>query len=58
MFVVIVALEELLNRVSPQLGFAFLHSFSILPLLIVHVVLVEIVDVDVRHILRLHLPAA
>lgn len=56
MFVIVIALEELLHRVSSELSFALFDCFCVLPLLIIHVILIEIVDVDVRHVLRIHLP--
>lgn len=55
--IVVVAFEELLNAVAAQLSLTLLHCFSIFPLLVVHVILVEIVNINVWYILRLHLSA-
>ena len=52
--VIIVTLEQLLHAVSSQLGLALFDSLRILPLLVVYVVAVEIVHVDVRHVLRMY----
>ena len=50
----IIAFEELLDAVPPQLLLTFLHGLRVLPLLIVHVVRVEVVHVDVGDVARLH----
>ena len=52
-FVEVVTLEEFLHAVPSQLGLAFFHLFCVLPLLVVYVVSVEVVHIDVRHILTL-----
>ena len=54
----VVALEQLLDTVAAQLCLTLLHCLCVFPLLVVHVVLVEIVNVYVWHILGLHLPAS
>ena len=55
--VVVVAFKELLDTVTAQLCLTLLHCLCVLPLLVVHMVLVEIVNINVWNILRLHLSA-
>ena len=54
MLIIIIALEQLLHRVSSQLCFALLHCISILPFLVINVILIEVVDMNVWYVLRLH----
>ena len=55
---IVVAFEELLDTVPTQLGLTFFDSLSVFPLLIVHMIRIEIVNMDVWHVLRLHLPGS
>jgi len=52
--VIIVALKQLLHAVAAKLRFALLDCFSVLPLLVVDMICVEVVDVDVGYVRRLH----
>ena len=52
----VVALEELLDAISAQLLLTLLDGLRVLPLLVVHVILIEIVHIDVWYVLRLHAP--
>ncbi len=53
--IVVIALEEVLDTVAAQLLLTLLDCLRVFPLLVVHMVLIEVVDVDVGHVLRLHL---
>lgn len=53
-FVIVVALKELLDAVSPQFALSFFDYISILPLWVIDVILVKIVIGNVRHKWRLH----
>ena len=55
-FIEVVTLEQLLDAVSSQLSLAVIDGLRVLPLLVVHVVLVEVVNVYVWHVLRLDSP--
>jgi len=46
----IVGLEKFLDAIAAQLRFTLTHSVRIFPLLIVHMVRVEIVHVDIWHV--------
>ena len=51
----VVPFEKLLDRVTPELLLGLLHGLGVLPFLIIYVIGVEVVNVDVGHVLRLHL---
>ena len=53
-FIEVVALEELLDAVSAELCLALLDSLRILPLLVIDMVRIEVVHVNVGHIIRRH----
>lgn len=53
-FIEVVALEELLDAVSAKLCLALLDSLRILPLLVIDMVRIEVVHVNVGHIIRRH----
>ena len=53
-FVKVIAFKEFLYTIASELRFAFFNCLCILPLLIIHMICVEIVHIDIRHILTLH----
>ena len=50
----VVTFEELLHAISAKLCFAFFNSFGVLPFLVIYMICVEVVNVYVRYVLRLH----
>ena len=50
----VVTFEKLLHAISAKLCFTFFNGFGVLPLLVVYMICVEVVNVYVRYVLRLH----
>ena len=58
MFIVVITLEQFLHWVPSELCFTLLNSLCVFPFLIIDMVLVKVIDVDVRDVLWLHISAS